>query len=149
MGCSVLTLTQVTGCGEELVHQQVSRVNTPGQGGRELTCLGGHSMNLSGRGTPLPLSLCTPLHSGLLWLPGPSCILQLSMALACKKLGPPWAGGRGAGLSKAGGQAMFSLREMSVDTAWAPWGGPPWSAQIRFPAASEHCKHGGWTGHLS
>lgn len=44
---------------------------------------------------------------------------------------------------------MVSLREMSMDTAWAQWGGPPWSAQIRFPAASEHCKHGGWTGHLS
>lgn len=44
---------------------------------------------------------------------------------------------------------MFSVWEMSVDTAWAQWGGPPWSAQIRFPVASEHCKHSGWTGHLS
>lgn len=44
---------------------------------------------------------------------------------------------------------VFILREMSVDTAWAQWGSPPWSAQIRFPAASEHCKHSGWTGHFS
>lgn len=106
-------------------------------------------MNLSRGRTPLPLSLCTPLPPALLWLPGCCCIPQLSVVLAYKKLGPRQAGDRAAGLGEAGGPAVFSLREMSVDTAWAQWGGPPWSAQIRFPAASEHCKHSGWTGHLS
>lgn len=106
-------------------------------------------MNLSRGRTPLPLSPCTRLLLARLWLPGPCCMPQLSRVLAYKKLGPRRAGGRAAGLSEAGGPAVFSLREMSVDTAWAQRGGPPWSAQIRFPVASEHCKHSGWTGHLS
>lgn len=148
MGCGLLTLLQMTEYLDQPVHQQVSRVRGPGQRGWESTLARGHSTNLSGGRMPLPVSPCPPTLA-ILCLPGPWYTLQPSKVLTGKEQGPAWAGGRAAGLSEAGGPGVFSLREMSVDTAWAQWGGPPWSAQIRFLAASEHCKHSGWTGHLS
>lgn len=147
MGCSLLILIQMTvhGVASPSASQQGVCAWTEGV---ERTCSRERSMNLTRRRMSLPFSLGAFLLGPALvfWALVHSAVIQ---GACLQEAGPSVGGWLGSWTQQGGRLAVFSLREMSVDVAWAQWGGPPWSAQIRFPVASEHCKHSGWTGHLS